>query len=102
MKKKQHLQAVDPPTELEAVDRLILSTSAALTEACEMQDFRHIGTLTNTLISLIELKRKINPPTIVELVEMAIEMGCTPDNFLRELHNAWNARNSTQGTEENA
>lgn len=50
------------------------------------------GSMATALVKLIELKRKIKPETVADLVERAIELGIGPEEFLTELRNAWQRR----------
>lgn len=45
--------------------------------------------IANSLKGLLEYRRKIKPPTVADLVELAIELNVGPDEFLTELRNAW-------------
>lgn len=50
------------------------------------------GSMATALVKLIELKRKLKPETIADLVERVIELGIGPEEFLTELNNAWQKR----------
>lgn len=50
------------------------------------------GSMATALVKLIELKRKLKPETIADLVERAIELDVGPEEFLAELRNAWQRR----------
>jgi hypothetical protein len=50
------------------------------------------GSMATALVKLIELKRKLKPETIADLVERVIELGIGPEEFLAELKNAWQQR----------
>ncbi|MEH1808462.1 hypothetical protein [Nostoc sp.] len=50
------------------------------------------GSMATALVKLIELKRKLKPETIADLVERAIELDIGPEEFLTELKNAWQRR----------
>ena len=50
------------------------------------------GGMATALVKLIELKRKLKPETVADLVERAIELNIGPDEFLAELKNAWQRR----------
>lgn len=47
------------------------------------------GSMATALVKLIELKRKLKPETIADLVERVIELDIGPEEFLTELNNAW-------------
>ncbi|MBW4677150.1 MAG: helix-turn-helix domain-containing protein [Desmonostoc geniculatum HA4340-LM1] len=47
------------------------------------------GSMATALVKLIELKRKLKPETIADLVERAVELDIGPEEFLVELRNAW-------------
>lgn len=46
----------------------------------------------NSLKAWVEFRRKLKPPTVADLVELAIELGITPDEFLTSLRDAWTKR----------
>lgn len=48
-----------------------------------------MGQIAMALARLIELKRRIAPPTVDELVGLAIELGYGPDEFIAELQRRW-------------
>lgn len=48
--------------------------------------------IANSLKSWVEFRRKLKPPTVADLVELAIELGVSADEFLDELENAWTKR----------
>ncbi|MHC5779937.1 hypothetical protein [Nostoc sp.] len=50
------------------------------------------GSMATALVKLIELKRKLKPETIADLVERAMQLGIGPEEFLIELQNAWQRR----------
>ncbi|QKQ75634.1 helix-turn-helix domain-containing protein [Nostoc sp. TCL240-02] len=50
------------------------------------------GSMATALVKLIELKRKLKPETVADLVERAIELDVGPEEFLTELKNAWQRR----------
>lgn len=50
------------------------------------------GGIAGAIARLIELKRKLKPETIADLVERAIELDIGPEEFLTELKNAWQRR----------
>ncbi|HYW18496.1 MAG TPA: hypothetical protein VE956_04135 [Nodularia sp. (in: cyanobacteria)] len=50
------------------------------------------GSMATALVKLIELKRKLKPETVADLVERAIELDIDPEEFLTELNNAWQRR----------
>lgn len=50
------------------------------------------GSMATALVKLIELKRKLVPETVADLVERAIELDIGPEEFLTELKNAWQRR----------
>jgi transposase len=50
------------------------------------------GSMATALVKLIELKRKLKPETVADLVERAIELDIGPEEFLTELKNAWQRR----------
>ncbi|MHC5825530.1 MAG: hypothetical protein ACYT04_59190, partial [Nostoc sp.] len=50
------------------------------------------GSMATALVKLIELKRKLKPETVADLVERAIELDVGPEEFLAELRNAWERR----------
>ncbi|MBD2489018.1 hypothetical protein [Aulosira sp. FACHB-615] len=50
------------------------------------------GSTATALVKLIELKRKLKPETVADLVERAIELEIGPEEFLTELRNAWQRR----------
>ncbi|MBN3875221.1 helix-turn-helix domain-containing protein [Nostoc sp. JL23] len=50
------------------------------------------GSMATALVKLIELKRKLKPETVADLVERAIELDIGPEEFLSELKNAWQRR----------
>ncbi|MEH2148577.1 helix-turn-helix domain-containing protein [Nostoc sp.] len=50
------------------------------------------GSMATALVKLIELKRKLKPETVADLVERAIELDVGPEEFLAELNNAWQRR----------
>jgi hypothetical protein len=43
----------------------------------------------NSLKAWVEYRRKIKPPTVADLVDLAIELDVGPDEFLTELRKAW-------------
>jgi transposase-like protein len=47
------------------------------------------ASVANALKAWVEYRRKIHPPTVAELVELAIKLNVGPDEFLTELRNAW-------------
>jgi transcriptional regulator with XRE-family HTH domain len=47
------------------------------------------GSMATALVKLIELKRKLKPETVADLVERVIELDIGPEEFLTELNNAW-------------
>lgn len=55
-------------------------------------DTRGIGSVAGALVKLLEYRRKINPPTVAALAEMAIELGMTPAEFMEALRDAWRLR----------
>ncbi|MEH2201194.1 hypothetical protein [Nostoc sp.] len=50
------------------------------------------GSMATALVKLIELKRKLKPETVADLVERAIELEVAPEEFMTELRNAWQRR----------
>ncbi|QLE42235.1 hypothetical protein FD723_18620 [Nostoc sp. C052] len=50
------------------------------------------GSMATALVKLIELKRKLKPETVADLVERVIELDIGPEEFLIELNNAWQKR----------
>ena len=50
------------------------------------------GGIAGAIARLIELKRKLIPETVADLVERAIELDIGPEEFLAELKNAWQRR----------
>lgn len=45
--------------------------------------------LANALRGLLEYREKIEPPTVVDLVKRAIELGYTPETFMQALRSEW-------------
>lgn len=73
--------------DVEVVEAAIADIHASLPGA-EMGK----GSMATALVKLIELKRKLKPETVADLVERAIELGLGPEEFLAELKNAWQKR----------
>lgn len=48
-------------------------------------DTRGIGSLTSSLVKLLEFNRKINPPTVAALVDLIIELNISPSELIAEL-----------------
>jgi len=73
--------------DIEVVESAIADIHASLPGA-EMGK----GSMATALVKLIELKRKLKPETVADLVERAIELDIGPEEFLVELRNAWQRR----------
>lgn len=71
------------------VDEAILILRESLPEARS----RSKEAIALALCKLIELRVKMNPPTVLDLVERAIDLGFGPDEFLSELKRRWNESN---------
>lgn len=55
-------------------------------------DTRGIGSVAGALVKLLEYRRKIEPPTVAALAEMAIELGVSPTEFMKALSENWQQR----------
>jgi hypothetical protein len=73
--------------DLEVIESAIADIHASL-PGSEMGK----GSMATALVKLIELKRKLKPETVADLVERAIELDIGPEEFLAELKNAWQRR----------
>ncbi len=73
--------------DLAVIESAIADIDASLPEAGAYK-----GGMAGALVKLIELKRKLKPETVLDLVERAIELGVGPEEFLAELKNAWQRR----------
>ena len=75
----------EPIDDLLAVEAAIANLHDSLPAALDQSK----GGIAWALVKLIELKRKIKPETVTDLVERAIELDISPEEFLTELNNAW-------------
>jgi hypothetical protein len=75
----------DDLDDLGVVEEVIKKLRISLSSA----DDRSKGGIAGAIARLIELKRKIQPETVADLVERAIELGIAPDAFLAELKRQW-------------
>ncbi|MBD2771158.1 hypothetical protein [Iningainema tapete] len=74
--------------DLEIIESALSQLHASLPEA----EDKSKGALAGAIARLVELRRKLQPETVRELAERAIELGVGPDEFLQELRNAWARR----------
>jgi Putative ATPase subunit of terminase (gpP-like) len=89
------LPPTKPRDELPQIDELRI-VDCALADLSELignpeVDPRVMASVATALCKLIELRMKIKPRTATQLVEMAIEMGVKPQDFIAELRGTWNA-----------
>ncbi|WP_414755560.1 hypothetical protein [Anabaena sp. CCY 9910] len=70
----------------------IESAISELHDSLPIAEDRAKGGIAGAIARLIELKRKLKPETVADLVERAIELEIGPDEFLAELKNAWQRR----------
>jgi transposase-like protein len=74
--------------DLEVIEGAIAELSASLTDPEE----RSKGSIATALCRLIELRRKLQPPTSTELAQQLIDLGISPAEFVRELKEKWQQR----------
>ncbi len=72
--------------ELEIVD---LAISDLSTKIAGDIDARSLGGCAGALCRLIELRRKLVPPTAAALAEQVIALGISPSEFVAELKKRW-------------
>lgn len=75
----------EPIDDLFAVEAAIAHLHDSLPAAIDQSK----GGIAGALVKLIELKRKLKPETVADLVERVIELDIGPEEFLTELNNAW-------------
>ncbi|MEH2393894.1 MAG: hypothetical protein V7K21_20245 [Nostoc sp.] len=78
----------EPIDDLFAVEAAITHLHDSLPAALDQSK----GGIAGAIARLIELKRKLKPETVADLVERAIELDISPEEFLTELNNAWQRR----------
>jgi len=79
--------------ELEIVEGAIASLAAALEGDGEGKiDARSMGGIAGGLVKLLEYRRKVQPQTAAEVVELAIGLGISPNEFIDQLEVAWQRR----------
>ncbi|WP_445634534.1 Helix-turn-helix domain-containing protein [Nostoc sp. DSM 114161] len=78
----------DSVDDLHAIESAIADLHASLPDA----EDKSKGGIAGAIARLIELKRKLKPETVADLVERAIELDIGPEEFLTELKNAWQRR----------
>ncbi|MFN6572389.1 MAG: helix-turn-helix domain-containing protein [Dendronalium sp. ChiSLP03b] len=78
----------------EAIDDIyaIEAAIAHLHDSLPGSEDKSKGGMAGAIARLIELKRKLKPETVADLVERAIELDVGPEEFLTELKNAWQRR----------
>ena len=86
----RHSDDSDDFDYLELVDRC-LSRIAEISESSEV-DARSSAPLATALVKLLELRLKLKPRSVTELIEMAIDTGITPSELVAELRKAWAQR----------
>jgi hypothetical protein len=55
-------------------------------------DARSMGGIAGGLVKLLEYRRKVQPQTAAEVVELAIGLGISPNEFIDQLEVAWQRR----------
>lgn len=81
--------------EPEIIDGLICGLNGLLLammgkpEDNRIIDIRTIGTTATAMVKLLEHRRKIHPPSILDLAGMAIDLGYTPQSFMQALNELW-------------
>jgi hypothetical protein len=75
----------EPIDDLFAVEAAI----AHLHDSLPGAEDKSKGGIAGAIARLIELKRKLKPETVADLVERIIELDIGPEEFLTELNNAW-------------
>lgn len=78
----RNIESID---DVEVIESTLAHLHASLPEA----EDKSKGGMAGAIARLIELKRKIKPETVADLVERAIELDIDPEEFLTELNNAW-------------
>ena len=79
------------PQEIDDIE-IIIAAIAELHASLPSCEDKSKGGIAGALARLIDLKRKIKPDTVADLVERAIELGIGPDELLRELRESWARR----------
>jgi transcriptional regulator with XRE-family HTH domain len=74
--------------DIEIIESAIVDLHATLPAA----EDKSKGGIAGAIARLVELKRKLVPETVADLVERAIELEIGPEEFLAELKNAWQRR----------
>ncbi|MBW4433073.1 MAG: helix-turn-helix domain-containing protein [Pelatocladus maniniholoensis HA4357-MV3] len=82
------IRSVESLDDIGIVEAALSELHASLPEA----DDKSKGGIAGAIARLVELKRKIKPETVADLVERAIELGVSPDEFLQQLRDAWAKR----------
>ena len=86
-----------PIDELESIDGAIATLATALTgtgDGHNAAPANSLGSIAGGLCKLIELRRKIAPPTAVDLAHQLLELGITPQEFVEELRDQWRNRSA--------
>lgn len=74
--------------ELEIIELAINDVSTGLALAAT-EDLRSLGGCATGLCKLIELRRKLSPPTAAELADQVLALGIDPKEFALELKRLW-------------
>jgi transposase-like protein len=77
--------------ELEMIELALADVSTAMSTASS-EDLRSLGSLAGALCKLLEYRRKIKPPTVVDLAEQVIALGISPSDLVAELKTRWAQR----------
>ena len=77
-----------PIDELQAIDGAIDTLTLAL-RAGDETPANSLGGIAGGLCKLIELRRKLAPPTAADLAQQVLELGLTPTDFVKELREQW-------------
>lgn len=85
---KRQRGAID---EMELIEMALGDVSSAMSTASS-EDLRALGGLATALCRLIELRRKVQPPTVAVLAEQAIDLNISPSEFMAELSKQWKLR----------
>ena len=78
--------------EQEIIEEAIESLSSLLKKDHVSINSPGVGSAASALVRLLEYRRKICPPTVVDLAEAAIALGVTPQEFMAELERQWQLR----------
>lgn len=83
--------------ELEVIENAIVSTDLLFRTMTSPDqkgfiDTKGIGSTASALVRLLEYRRRINPPTVLELAELAIELNVKPEDFVKALREKWRLR----------